>query len=247
MIRLWVETDLSAGSEISLAPEQAHYLTSVMRRPEGAGLLLFNGRDGEWQARISFVSKKQTRLRVEAQTRPQPAMGGPILSVALIKRTRLESVIEKATELGASRIELLVTRYTQADHTRSDRLRAIAIEAAEQTGRLDVPEILAPQRFDTWLDQLAGGRLIFCDEASMAEPAAEACRSASDMMSGWECASGVRLLIGPEGGFAPEESERLRGLETVRRVNLGPRILRADTAVFAGLSLIQALGGDWRV
>jgi len=159
--------------------------------------------------------------------------------VALVKRARLETIIEKAAELGARRVRLAVTRRTNADHTNVARLQAIAVEAAEQTGRLDVPEIVPPEKLDRLLDGWdPARRLVFCDEGGGVPPALAALNG---LTSG-----PAAVLIGPEGGFAPEEGERLRALPFVTAVSLGPRILRADTAAIAALALWQAALGDWR-
>ena len=251
MIRLFVPQALAADIHIEPSEEQSRYLLAVMRLQLGDALMLFNGRDGEWLFRVSGVSKRGCRLTADRQTRPQ--LEGPDLDlvIALVKRGPLETIVEKATELGARRIRLLVTRRTQADHTNVSRLTAIATEAAEQTGRLDVPQVLEPVKLEKMLDDWdAGRRLMFCDEAGddpqaewggthgRARPALEALRDKGEGL--WA------VLIGPEGGFAPEERERLRAHAHVMPVTLGPRILRADTAAISALTLWQAALGDWR-
>ena len=237
MIRLFVSDALKAGGQVSPSPEQARYLTSVMRLGLGDAVLLFNGRDGEWRAVLSEVSKRGAKLIAEEQTRPQHIGPDLDLVVALVKRGRLETIVEKAAELGARRVRLVVTRRTNADHTNVARLQAIATEAAEQTGRLDVPEVVAPEKLDKMLDGWDAARgLVFCDEGGDAKPALEALKPQG----------AAAVLIGPEGGFAPEERERLRGLDFVTPVSLGPRILRADTAAISALTLWQAAAGDWR-
>jgi 16S rRNA (uracil1498-N3)-methyltransferase len=257
MIRLFVPDPLSAGADVSPSPDQARYLTTVMRLSVGDPILLFNGRDGEWRAVIAAVSKRGCTLAVESLTRPQAIPPDLDLVVALVKRARLEIIVEKAAELGARRVRLVTTRRTNADHTRVDRLQAIAAEAAEQAGRLDVPEIVAPIALEKLLDgwdaqssEKGGRRLMFCDEAGddpgaewggdqgRARPALTAIADAGE--EPWA------VLIGPEGGFAPEERARLRGLAFVTPVTLGPRILRADTAAISALTLWQAGRGDWR-
>ncbi len=235
MIRLHVTEPLSQGAEFAPGKEQAHYLLHVMRLHAGAELLLFNGRDGEWSARVTQASKRDIRLAVEAQTRPQEAPPDLELVAALVKRTRLETIVEKAAELGARRVRLVITRRTNADHTNVARLQAIAAEASEQTGRLDVPEVIAPEKLERLLDGWdASRRLMFCDEGGEARPILEL-----DGPGPWA------VLIGPEGGFAPDERERLRTLPFVTPVGLGPRVLRADTAAIAALALWQAKLGDW--
>jgi 16S rRNA (uracil1498-N3)-methyltransferase len=252
MIRLFVPDPLSAGAEIVPSPEQARYLLAVMRLGVGEALLLFNGRDGEWRALVVEASKRACRLRVEAPTRPQATPPDLDLIVALVKRARLETIVEKAAELGARRVRLVRTRRTNADHTNVARLQTIAIEAAEQTGRLDVPEIIEPLTLDRLLDSWeAPRRLMFCDEAGDAPDAqwgGEAGRAAPalDALSLQPRDVPWAVLIGPEGGFAPEERDRLRALAFVTPVTLGPRILRADSAAISALTLWQAALGDWR-
>lgn len=238
MIRLFVPNDLAAGAGVVPTVDQSRYLTSVMRLSVGDELLLFNGRDGEWRASIVESTKRGCLLRAEDQTRPM-AIGPDLdLIVAMVKRGRVETIVEKAAELGARRVWLTVTRRTNVDFVKLGRLDAIAMEAAEQTGRLDVPEIQDPEKLDKILDGWdPARRLVFCDEGGDARPAIEALAGTG--------APGA-ILIGPEGGFAPEERERLRGLSFVTPVSLGPRILRADTAAIAAMTLWQAAVGDWR-
>lgn len=239
MIRLCVTHDLAPGAELKLDEGQSRYLAAVMRLAAGDELLVFNGRDGEWRARLAVVGKKAVTLQADQQVRPQ-AIGPDLdLLIALVKRARLETIVEKAAELGARRVRPLITERTNADHTRVDRLQAIATEAAEQTGRLDVPQVLEPVR----LEKLIGGwedgrRLLFCDEAGDALPALEALKG--------QAAAAWAILIGPEGGFSPKERAMLRSLNFATPATLGPRILRADTAAISALTLWQAALGDWR-
>jgi 16S rRNA (uracil1498-N3)-methyltransferase len=236
MIRLFVPDPLQTGARLVLGSDQAHYLTNVMRRAVGEPVLLFNGRDGEWRAIIVEAGKRACALTLESLTRPQASGPDLDLVVALVKRTRLETIVEKATELGARRVRLVVTRHTNAERAKLARLQAIATEAAEQTGRLDVPEIIEPERLGQVLDGWdAGRRLIFCDEAGDAPPMLKA-----DLAPGPSA-----VLIGPEGGFSEDERQRLWALPFVTPVGLGPRILRADTAAIAALTLWQAAAGDW--
>jgi 16S rRNA (uracil1498-N3)-methyltransferase len=221
-----------------------------MRLQLGDELLLFNGGDGEWLFKVSGVSKRGCRLTAERLARPQAKGPDLDLLVALVKRNRLETIVEKATELGARRIRPVITRRTQADHTNVSRLQAIATEAAEQTGRLDVPPVLEPVKLDRLLDEwTADRRLMFCDEAGD-DPCAEWGGDAGRARPALEALKGQvhgpwAVLIGPEGGFAPEERARLRALDAVTPVTLGPRILRADTAAISALTLWQAALGDW--
>jgi 16S rRNA (uracil1498-N3)-methyltransferase len=239
MIRLFVSHDLSAGAVMTPEPEQAHYLVSVMRRGVGDELLLFNGRDGEWRASVAAVAKRAVQLAVHDQTRAQETGPDLELIAAVVKRSRFETIVEKAAELGASRVRPLITQRTNAETVRVPRLQAIAVEAAEQTGRLDVPEVAPPQRLDALLDGWAAGRrLMFCDEGGEVPPALQGLKGQPP--GPWA------ILIGPEGGFSPEERARLRALPYAVPVGLGPRILRADTAAISALTLWQASLGDWR-
>jgi 16S rRNA (uracil1498-N3)-methyltransferase len=239
VIRLFVADDLGAGRPILLSPDQSHYLTRVMRLGVGGEVLLFNGRDGEWRARLAEVDRREVRLRIEEATRPQGAGPDLDLIVALVKRSRLETIIEKAAELGARRVRLALTDRTNADRANIARLAAIASEAAEQTGRLDVPEILAPRKLAAILDDWPGSRrLMFCDEAGEAAPALRTLKETRD--GAWA------ILIGPEGGFSTPERDRIRAHPGAVPVSLGPRILRADTAAISAMTLWQAALGDWR-
>ena len=252
MIRLHVEDDLREGLSLAATEAQARYLLTVMRRTPGDDVLLFNGRDGEWRARIDAAGKRGCTLTPLTQTRPQ-AFGPDLdLVIALVKRAPLELIVEKATELGVRRIVPVTTRRTNAGHTNVDRLHAIVVEAAEQTGRLDPPSVHEPQPLDRLLASWeAGRRLMFCDEGGddpsdpfwggangRARPALAALRTEAPGAP-WA------VLIGPEGGFAPEEQATLRGLAFATPVSLGPRILRADTAAIAALTLWQSALGDW--
>ena len=237
MIRLHVPQPLSPGAALAPTLDQSRYLTQVMRLKAGDDLLVFNGKDGEWRASVAEVLKKGVILRAEEQVRPQVFGADLDLIVAVVKKARVETIVEKAAELGARRVRLVITQRTNADRLRLDRLDAIAEEAAEQTGRLDVPDIHDPVKLDALLSAWeAGRRLMFCDETG----GAPAIRALSDApLEPWS------ILIGPEGGFSPEEGERLRALPFATAVSLGPRILRADTAAIAAMTLWQAAAGDW--
>lgn len=238
MIRLFVPHDLAAGAELSLDEGQSRYLAAVMRAKAGDELRVFNGRHGEWRALVAQVGKRAVALQVIDPARPQAPGPDLDLVVALVKRAPLETIVEKAAELGARRIRPVVTERTIADHTRVERLQAIATEASEQTGRLDVPEVLEPMKLETLVAAWeAGRRLLFCDEAGEAPPVLDALAGASGPWA---------ILIGPEGGFSPREREMLRGLPYATAATLGPRILRADTAAISALTLWQAAAGDWR-
>jgi len=236
LIRLFVPQGLEAGLRIEVAPEQTHYLVNVMRLAAGDALQLFNGRDGEWRAELAG-GKRGVTLAVSKQSRPQTVGPDLDLVIALVKRARLETIVEKATELGARRVRLAITERTNAERSRVDRLTAIAIEAAEQTGRLDVPQIEAPQKLDRMLAEWPADRpLMFCDEAGDAPPALDALKGRA------ACPWGA--LIGPEGGFSAGERALIRAHPATVPVSLGPRILRADTAAISALTLWQAALGD---
>ncbi len=238
MIRLFVPHDLRAGAELSLDEGQSRYLAAVMRAKAGDELRVFNGRDGEWRAIVAAVGKRTVALQLIDAAQAQGAGPDLDLLIALVKRGPLETVVEKAAELGVRRVRPVITERCNADHTRVDRLQAIATEAAEQTGRLDVPEVLEPVKLDKLIDGWDGGRrLMFCDEAGEARPALAAL--AGQAGAPWA------VLVGPEGGFSPRERERLRALDYALPVSLGPRILRADTAAIAALTVWQAALGDW--
>lgn len=238
MIRLHLTADLVVDARIALDEGQSRYLAAVMRQIVGDQIACFNGRDGEWLCRIETVGKRVVILRAVSLIRPQAQGPDLDLVIALVKRARLETIVEKAAELGARRVRLLLTERTNADHARVDRLQAIATEAAEQTGRLDVPEVIAPVKLDALLAAWPDGRrLMFCDEAGDAQPALQAL---ADPAAPWS------VLIGPEGGFSPTERETLRARSFATAVSLGPRILRADTAAISALTLWQAALGDWR-
>jgi 16S rRNA (uracil1498-N3)-methyltransferase len=250
MIRLFVSQPLGDGLTVPATAEQHRYLTAVMRLGVGDEVRLFNGTDGEWRAHLTAVGKRDTVLSAVARTRPQAAAPDLELVVALIKRTPLEWVVEKATELGVRRIRLVTTRRTNSDHTNVSRLQAIVTEAAEQCARLDVPEIVPPRPLDRVLETWPADRpLIFCDETLAADSPDEAqplvrARSWLDAEVEPGPASGT-VLIGPEGGFDPAETARLRAHPAVTTLSLGPRILRAETAAVAALALWQASRGDW--
>lgn len=237
MIRLHVQGDLAPGAAVAPTLDQSRYLTQVMRLKAGDDLLVFNGRDGEWRVSVAEVLKKGVILRADEQTRPQAYGPDLELIVAVVKKARVETIVEKAAELGAKRVRLVLTHRTNAERLRMDRLDAIAEEAAEQTGRLDVPVVDDPVKLDALLDGWENERrLMFCDETGGA-PATPALTEAGGRK--WA------ILIGPEGGFSPEEGERLRALPFTTAVSLGPRILRADTAAIAAMTLWQAAVGDW--
>ncbi len=238
-IRLFVEQALAPGAAVGLAPAQAHYLRSVMRLAAGAPLLLFNGRDGEWLARLEGLGKGWASCAVERQTRPQAPEADLWLVFAPIKRARIDFIAQKATELGVAALWPVFTRRTAMTRVNAERLRANAVEAAEQSARLTVPEIIAPASLEAALGRWpAERRILLCDESGAGAPIAEALAAA--VPGPWA------VLIGPEGGFEPAELDGLRKRPIVTAVGLGPRLLRADTAALAALACWQALAGDWR-
>lgn len=232
-IRLFVEGDLAEGAELPVVDAQANYLKNVMRLSSGDGLLLFNGRDGEWIARVAGVEKKRVTLRVGGATRPQTAPTGVDLLFAPLKHARLDYMVQKAVEMGAGRLVPTITRRTQVGRVNLDRMRANVVEAAEQCGVLAVPVVSEPLSFDAALVADPQRPLVFCDEgADLADPVA-----ALRPLAGRPLA----VLIGPEGGFDPAERAQALSRPGTVRLSLGPRILRADTAAVAALALVQAV------
>ena len=243
-IRLFVEDDLAAGLSLRLGRDQSHYLANVMRRGTGDRIALFNGRDGEWTARLDAVDRKSCDLIIEDQRRVQPATVDLWLLFAPIKKARIDFVAEKATELGVSEIRPVITQRTAMTRVNTARLAANAREAAEQCERMEIPIVVEPMKLETLLDQWPPERqLMWCDEHGSGPPIAEGLAGLSPAMRRAPWA----LLIGPEGGFDDAERARLATFEPAFAVSLGPRVLRADTAAAAALSIWQALVGDWQV
>lgn len=239
--RLFIDAPLAAGASIALDRDQANYLVNVLRMTAGAPVLVFNGRDGEWLARLAG-DRKRASLLVESETRPQTAAGTLDYLFAPLKQARLDYMVQKAVEMGAARLRPVITRRTQVTRLNEDRLRANAIEAAEQCGILAIPEITAPLSLDAclagWEKAEGGRRIIFCDEDEAGADPIAVLKALPP--------SPLAVLIGPEGGFSPEERATLKSLPFVTAIALGPRILRADTAAVAALALVQAAVGDWR-
>jgi len=237
--RLFVEGPLGPHMRVTPSPEQAHYLLHVMRAKPGERVSLFNGRDGEWRAEIAEVAKRNCTLVCETQTAPQTQAPDIWLVFAPVKKTPADYLTQKATELGVRALQPVFTRRTIVTRVNLERLRANAIEAAEQSDRTDVPETREPLPLEKLLARWPAERkLLFCDEAGDAPSIADALK---DVRGGpWA------VLTGPEGGFDPKERELIRAMPSVVPVTLGTRILRADTAALAALAVWQSLAGDWR-
>jgi 16S rRNA (uracil1498-N3)-methyltransferase len=237
--RLYVDAPLASGAALALEARQAHYLSHVLRLSAGARVLVFNGRDGEWSAALE-TGRRAVALRVEAQTRPQTAPADLHYLFAPLKAARLDYMVQKAVEMGVSRLQPVITRHVQVARVNLERMRANAIEAAEQCGILALPEVAPPIAFKDFLAARDAARwLVFCDEdAEVANPA--------QALAGVPPHAPLAVLIGPEGGFADDERAALLKAPNVVRLALGPRILRADTAAVAALAVIQTAVGDWR-
>ncbi|WP_343315309.1 16S rRNA (uracil(1498)-N(3))-methyltransferase [Brucella sp. BE17] len=239
MQRLFVEDELRAGISLEVPAQGAHYLTHVLRMKGGAEILVFNGSDGEWKARLKPEGKKRVFLEPLEQTRPQPQACDLIYCFAPLKQGRLDYMVQKATEMGAGVLQPVITQHTQVAKLGGDKIRANAIEAAEQCGVLSIPECREVVRFDRFIEQWDLSRnLIFCDEGHESDDPLIILQSIKP--------GPLALLIGPEGGFSESERQTLRNLPFVTAIPLGPRILRADTAAVAAMTLVQAILGDWR-
>ena len=238
--RLFVDAALNEGARIELERNQSNYLGNVLRLSAGESILVFNGRDGEWQAQIDG-RKRPDGLTIVARTRPQDRLPDIAYVFAPLKHARLDYMVQKAVEMGASALQPVLTRHTQVSRVNVERMRANVIEAAEQCGILSLAEVAEPVALDRFLDRRKTSRLlVFCDEAADIENPIEALRQ------GLSAVAGIDVVIGPEGGFAEEERALLLRQPRTLRLSLGPRILRADTAGVAALALVQAALGDWR-
>jgi len=237
--RLFIDGPLSAGATVGLDRNQSNYLGNVLRLAAGETVLVFNGRDGEWQAAIAG-RKRADNLTMLAQTRAQDHLPDVAYVFAPLKHARLDYMVQKAVEMGAASLQPVMTRFTQVSRVNSERMRANVIEAAEQCGILSLAEVAEPVALDRYLGQREAQRLlVFCDEAAdVADPL-------QALKGGQKAANGIDVLIGPEGGFAEEERALLLRQPNLLRLALGPRILRADTAGVAALALVQAALGDW--
>ena len=237
--RMFVEGPLAHGASLACTPAQTNHLRTVLRLNVGDGILVFNGRDGEWRAEIIAGSKRSAELGVRDQVRLQEAGPDVDYLFAPLKRARLDYLVEKATEMGVARLQAVITRRTTPERVNLERMRANVIGAAEQCGILRVPEVCGPERLEALLARWDASRaMVFCDEdAEAVDPIAALTPLKSRP---------IAVLVGPEGGFDPTEREALLSLPRVVRLSLGPRILRADTAAVAALALVNALAGDWR-
>ena len=240
--RLYLRAPLSGGARIALERGQTNYLVNVLRLPPGAEICVFNGRDGEWSARLRSESRKAFCLDIGELTRRQPPDPDLHYIFAPLKQGRIDYMVEKAVEMGSGRLRPVLTQHGQVSRVNAKRMEANAVEAAEQCGLLSIPSIDAPVALkalvDGWAELEGGRRIIFCDEGSeQSDPQA--------ILSALE-PSRLAVLVGPEGGFSDEEQRLLRSLPFVTALALGPRIMRADTAAVAALALVQAILGDWR-
>ena len=243
--RLFVDAPLATSAGVPLTRDQAHYLIGVLRRQARDHVLVFNGQDGEWLAAVAITGKRDARLELLEQTRPQGQPSDLHYLFAPLKHARLDYMVQKAVEMGASRLQPVMTRHSQSERVNVARMRANAIEAAEQCGVLHLPAVEPPLSLTALLEGFESERLlIFCDEAAKVRDPFEALATARAVAPAKLVP--LAVLIGPEGGFADDERNAILRLPRVLRLALGPRILRADTAAVAALALVQAVLGDWR-
>jgi 16S rRNA (uracil1498-N3)-methyltransferase len=237
--RLFIDAPLREGAKIALERNQSNYLGNVLRLSASENILVFNGRDGEWQAQIEG-RKRPDSLSILARTRPQDRLPDIAYVFAPLKHARLDYMVQKAVEMGASALQPVLTRHTQVSRVNVERMRANVIEAAEQCSILSLAAVAEPVALDRFLEKRETSRLlVFCDEAADIGNPIEA------LQQGLTATAGIDVLIGPEGGFAEEERALLLRQPRALRLSLGPRILRADTAGVAALALVQAALGDW--
>jgi 16S rRNA (uracil1498-N3)-methyltransferase len=237
--RLFVDAPLAMGETVELERNQSNYLGNVLRLAAGDTILVFNGRDGEWQASITG-RKRPDGLAIVARTRPQDRLPDLAYVFAPLKHARLDYMVQKAIEMGVSSLQPVLTRFTQVSRVNGERMRANVVEAAEQCGILSLADVAEPVPLDRYLSRRGAQRLlVFCDEA------ADIANPVQALQGGLTGSNGIDVLIGPEGGFAEEERALLLRQPLILRLALGPRILRADTAAVAALALVQAALGDW--
>lgn len=238
MQRLFIDAPLSSGAVVEANSDQFNYLANVLRMEDGADILLFNGRDGEWRAGLSFPSRKRILLTAAEQTRPQPQPCDLHYLFAPLKVGRMDYLVQKAVEMGAGLLQPVMTQHVQGKITNLDKLRANVVEAAEQCGILGIPDVAEPVRILDLLDRWPRERrIIYCDEGDAGQNPLPVLSAIKEKH--------LALLVGPEGGFSEEERTRLRRLDFVTAIPLGPRILRADTAAVAAMAVVQAAIGDW--
>ncbi|MBD8553364.1 16S rRNA (uracil(1498)-N(3))-methyltransferase [Rhizobium sp. CFBP 8762] len=236
--RLFIDQPLHAGAAIEATKEQVNYLANVLRFGEGDPVLVFNGRDGEWQANLTFATRKRIQLILVEQTRAQTPVPDLHYLFAPLKVGRLDYLVQKAVEMGAGVLQPVMTQHVQGRITSLERLEANVIEAAEQCGILSIPRVHEPQKLMDLLERWpAERRIVFCDESEAGQNPLPVLKDISERK--------LALLIGPEGGFSQAEREHLRSLPFVTPIPLGPRILRADTAAVAAMAVVQATLGDW--
>jgi 16S rRNA (uracil1498-N3)-methyltransferase len=238
MQRLFIDAPLATNAAVEASSDQYNYLANVLRLTDGAEILVFNGRDGEWKATLAFPTRKRILLKPVEQTRPQPAPSDLHYLFAPLKVGRLDYLVQKAVEMGAGVLQPVMTQHVQGKITNLDKLKANVIEAAEQCGILGIPDVAEPVRLFDLLDGWSSDRrIIYCDEADAGQNPLPLLSAITERK--------LALLVGPEGGFSEEERARLRNLNFVTAIPLGPRILRADTAAVAAMAVIQAALGDW--
>lgn len=239
--RVYVTSDLATSGVVGLERDQTHYLINVLRLESGDRVIVFNGRDGEFEAEITAVQKKSVDLTLLNCLRPQEEVPDLMLAFAPVKRARIDYIAEKATELGVGIIQPMMTEFTVMSRVNSDRLMANAVEAAEQTGRITLPDIREPVSFSRLLEDWPASRhIVFCDE----KQAGSHPHAMADQVA--DLSGPAAIFIGPEGGFSPLERDKLNAMENAIPVSLGANILRADTAMVAALSVWQAVAGAWR-
>jgi 16S rRNA (uracil1498-N3)-methyltransferase len=238
MQRLFIDAGLTAGKPVEASKEQFHYLANVLRMADGDAVLVFNGRDGEWRAELSFPTRKRLLLTPTEETRPQPAPSDLHYLFAPLKVGRLDYLVQKAVEMGAGLLQPVMTQHVQGKINSNERLEANVVEAAEQCGILSIPRVAPPRKLEDLLaDWPRERRIVFCDEGHGSQNPLPALAAITERK--------LALLVGPEGGFSDEERTLLRSLDFVTPIPLGPRILRADTAAVAAMAVIQAAIGDW--
>ena len=243
--RLYIDAPLEDGASVALDASQANYLGNVLRLKPGDAVLVFNGRDGEWRGSLTSAGKRRLTLDIAERTRPQTGALDLHYLFAPLKHARLDYMAQKAVEMGASRLQPVITRHAQAARVNLERMQANAIEAAEQCGILTLPEIGAPLAFDRMIAARDPARLlVFCDEDAEVKDPVAALAAVRGQQS--QEPMPLAVLVGPEGGFAADERAALLALPNTVRLALGPRILRADTAAVAALALVGAVLGDWR-